>query len=162
MSNKRIFTKEEEKFIVDNWGKVSCHKMRDILNCSHEALVRVANQYDLELPKKPWTEEEIHLLRKLAPLKSVEEIAKAVGKSKNAVLLKASRLGIIISYTKREWTEEEESLLRRLWGTTRIENIARRMKRSVPSIKVRATKLKLGPMYGNDARYLTISMISEL
>lgn len=36
------------------------------------------------------------------------------------------------------------------------------MKRNIPSIKIRAIKLKLGPIYGKDDRYLTITMISNL
>ena len=163
MSKMRVFTEEELQYILENWGRVSIHEMRTVLKCSQQVITRVAEEYQLELPKNRfWTEEEVLLLKEMAPHYTIEEIAKRMGKSKNAISLKAAKLGIVLSWSRCEWTKEEEDELRRLWGTTSIERIAEKLKRSVYSIKIRANRLHLGPMFGNDARFLTIPMISDM
>ena len=36
------FTFEQEKYIVDNWGKVSAHSMKKMFGCSWYAVVSIA------------------------------------------------------------------------------------------------------------------------
>ena len=43
------FTLEQEKYIVDNWGKVSAHSMKNMFGCSWEAVVNVAQKYNLDI-----------------------------------------------------------------------------------------------------------------
>ena len=163
MNNKREFNEEEISFIVNNWGSISCYRMRKVLSCSYEALIKVAKKYNLEIPKSnAWSNEEESLLKELAPLKSIDEIGKILNKSSNAISIKARKMGIVILSSKRNWTKEEEDTLRRVWGSKSIESISRTLHRSVYSLKVKANKLHLGPMYGNDAMYLTIPMISDM
>ncbi|MBR2827640.1 MAG: hypothetical protein IKE70_00195 [Bacilli bacterium] len=163
MSKNREFSEEEIQFILNNWGNLSMHEMRIQIRCSQKALLKVAEEYQLELPlNRFWTDEEIKLLKNMAPYYTIEDISLKIGKSKNAIFLKASKLGITLYWSKREWNEEEEDELRRLWGTMSIEKLAKKLKRSVSSVKVRANRLHLGPMYGNDARFLTIPMISNM
>ena len=60
MSKARIFTEEEIKYIIDNWGKESPHSMKKKFNCSWYAVAKVAQNNGLELPTtNEWTEEEI-------------------------------------------------------------------------------------------------------
>ena len=105
MSKMRVFTEEELQYILKNWGSVSVHEMRTVLNCSQIAIMRVAEQYHLELPSNRfWTKEDIKRLKELAPHFTIEEIAKKIGRSKNAISLKAAKLGIDLSWSRREWT----------------------------------------------------------
>ena len=115
--NKRIFTDEEKKYIIENWGKESAHSMKKKFNCSWYAVCAVAKEYDLEMPKNnDWTDEQIQTLRILAEKYHYEEIAKIIGKSENAIYLKARRLGITLIQDRRKWTKEEEQILKDLWG----------------------------------------------
>ena len=155
------FTPEQEKFIVDNWGKVSAHHMKNMFGCSWYAVVSIAKKYDLELPEShKWTEEENEFLKKLAIDTHYEDIAKIMHKSPNAIYLRAKRLGITLIQDRRAWTSEEENYLIEHWGTDSIEKIAKNMQRSVYSIKVKATRLGLGYMCKANTEQLTVADIS--
>ena len=155
------FTLEQEKYIVDNWGKVSAHSMKNMFGCSWEAVVNVAKKYNLDPPKSnKWTEEENELLKKLAPSTHYEDIATIMQKSPTAIYLRAKRLGITLIQDRRTWTSEEEEYLIENWGTDPIEKIAKKMQRSVYSIRVKATRLGLGHMCKANTEQLTVADIS--
>ncbi len=155
------FTPEQEKYIVDNWGKVSAHHMKKMFGCSWYAVVSIAKKYDLELPEShKWTEEENALLKKLAIDTHYEDIAKIMHKSPNVIYLRAKRLGITLIQDRRTWTNEEENYLIEHWGVDAIEKIAKDMQRSIYSIRVKATRLGLGHMCKANTEKLTVAVIS--
>lgn len=84
-----------------------------------------------------------------------------MGKSKNAIYLKARRLGITLIQDKRKWTPEEEEEFALLWGTIKVETIAKRLKRTVFSLKVKAVRMGLGPMVRNNSELIIISDICD-
>ncbi|MBQ4583794.1 MAG: hypothetical protein IJA94_02780 [Bacilli bacterium] len=161
--NKRIFTEEERKYIFENWGKESAHSMKKKFNCSWDAVCAVAKEYGLEMPKNnEWSDEQIQTLRILAEKYHYEEIAKIMGKSENAIYLKARRLGLTLIQDRRKWTKEEEQILKDLWGQKNIEQIAKKLKRTVFSLKVKAVRMELGPMIRNNSELILVSDICEL
>lgn len=160
---KREFTDEEIKYIVDNWGKESPHRMKKRFNCSWYAVCKVAENHGLEIPtSNEWTEEEIETLRLLSDKCHYSEIAIIMNKTENAIYLKARKLGITLIQDRRKWTEEEEILLSDLWGTRSIETIAKTMKRTVFSLKVKAVRMGLGPMVRNNYDLITVSDMCDL
>lgn len=162
MPSKRIFTEEEEKYIVDNWEKETIHSMKKKFNCSWYAVASVGEKHGLELPKSnEWTDEEISALKELSEKYHYKEIAKLMGKSENAIYLKAKRLDITLIQDRRKWTEEEEKVLMERWGEMSIEKLGKKLKRSVFSLKVKAVRLGLGPMIDN-TEYLTISDVMDI
>lgn len=159
---KRIFSEEEVKYIIENWGKESPYSMKKKFGCTWYAVCKVAEANGLELPKSnEWTEKEIELLKELSEQYHYADIADMMGKTENAIYLKARRLGITLIQDRRKWTEEEEIELQDLWGTKSIEFIAKKLKRTVFSIKVKATRMGIGPMIKNNYELLTISDICE-
>lgn len=163
MREKRIFTEEEINYIIDNWGKESTYSMRKKFDCSFEAICKVAVKNGLEKPKSnQWTEEEINTLKELSDKFHYQDIAKIMGKSENAIYLKARKLGIILIQDRRKWTKQEEEQLKDLWGSKSIEYIARKLKRTVFSLKVKAVRMSLGPMIRNATDILTIYDVVDL
>lgn len=157
------FTEEQIQYILDNWGKESAHSMKKKFGCTWYAVVGIAEANGLELPtSNDWTEEEIDTLKLLAEKYHYEDIAKKMGKTENAIYLKARRLGITLIQDRRKWTQDEEQVFRDLWGNKSIELIAKKLKRSVFSLKVKAVRMGLGSMISNNYEKITISDVSEL
>lgn len=157
------FTDEQIKYIIENWGNESAHSMKKKFGCTWYAVVKVAEINGLKLPtSNEWTEEEIDTLKILADKYHYKDIAKKMGKTKNAIYLKARRLGIILIQDRRKWSFEEEQEFRDLWGNNAIELVAKKLKRSVFSLKVKAVRMGLGPMISNNYEKITISEMSEL
>lgn len=157
-----IFTQEQIDYIISNWGKQSAHSMKNKFGCSWYAVVKVAEENGLKVPESnDWTSEEIKELEKLSNKYHYKKIADIMGKSDNAIYLKARRLGITLIQDRRMWTEDEELLLGELWGNHSINYIAIKLKRTLDSVKIRAYRLGLGPAIEN-TEYLTVSDISDM
>jgi len=163
MGEKRIFTEEEVKYIVNNWGKESAHSMKKKFECSWYAVCNVAKSHGLKLPESnEWSKEDVETLKELSDKFHYEEIAKIMGKSETAIYLKARKLGIVLIQDRRKWTKEEEKIFKELWGTKSIESIANDLKRTVFSLKVKAVRMSLGPMIRNATDKLTVFDIIDL
>lgn len=161
---KHEFSEIDKKYIVDNWGKESPYSMRKKFNCSWEAVCSVAKENNLDIPIRTdiWTKEDIETLIILAEDMHYEDIADIMGRTTNAIYLKARRLGITLIQDRREWTKEEEDYLKEFWGLKSIEFIAKKLKRTINSLKVKAVRMKLGPMIMNNFDVISITGISEL
>ena len=160
---KKIFTNEEVKYIIDNWGKESAHSMKKKFNCSWYAVCKVAEEHGLELPKSnEWTDEDVKTLIGLSEQFHYEEIAEIMNRTKNAIYLKARKLNITLIQDRREWTKEEEELFEDLWGNQSIGTIAKKLKRTENSLKVKAVRMNLGPMIRNLTDKLTVYDIVDI
>lgn len=157
------FSKEDIQYIVDNWGKESPYSMKKKFNCTWYAVCKVAREHGLEIPtSNEWTEEEIQKLKVLSEKYDKAKIAKLMGKSENAIYLKAKRLNITLIQSRRKWKKEEEEILKELWGAVSIEYLAKKLKRTVFSLKVKAIKMGIGPMINNNLEVLTVNDISDI
>ena len=157
------FSEEDINYIIENWGKESAHSMKKKFDCSWYAVCKVAKANDLEPPKSNvWSEEDIKNLQNLSDKYHYTEIATMMGKTENAVYLKAKRLGITLIQDRRKWTSEDETLFAELWGTVSIETIAKKLKRTIFSLKVKAVRMRLGPMIANNDLITVSDMIDIL
>lgn len=160
---KYEFSQEEIQYIIENWGKESPHSMKKKFGCTWYAVCKIAENNGLEIPtSKEWKEEEITILKELSDKYHYTEIAKMMGKTENAIYIKARRLGITLIQDRRKWTHEEETMLSDLWGSKSIEYIAKKMKRTVFSLKIKAVRMELGPMIRNNYDLITISDIVDM
>lgn len=160
---KRVFTEEEKKFILENIETKSIFFIKNKLNCSWLCVANFAKENGFDVIKIiSWTEEEIEALKSLAKTTNYIEIAEKMGKTKNSIYLKARKLGISIITDKRKWTEEDEEYLKELWGRQTIEKISQKMDRTVLAIKVKATELGLGRMSEANFNQITASDVSKI
>lgn len=157
------FSEKDISYIIENWGQESPHSMKKKFNCSWYAVCKVAKENGLQPPKSSvWSEEEINDLKALSDEYHYTEIAFMMGKTENAVYLKARRLGITLIQDRRKWTPPEEASLAELWGSVSIETIAKKLKRTVFSLKVKAVRMNLGPMINNNDLITVSDMVDML
>ena len=91
---------------------------------------------------RTWSSEETSLLRTLYPTTPDEEIAEQIGRTRNAVHMKARQLQL----RKIEfWSEREDRYLRDAYRVCRCDEVARRLGRTLLAVKARAITLKLEP-----------------
>ena len=160
---KFIFSEEQLKYIDENWYKESAHSMKLKFGCTWYAVVKAAEKLGYAAPESnEWTDNDVKRLRKLAEIYHYTIIAEMMGRSENAIYLKARRLGITLIMGRRKWTKQEEEKLSRLWGTVSIEVLAKEMKRTVFSLKVKAVRIGLGSMISNDYEKIIISDIIDV
>jgi hypothetical protein len=87
-----------------------------------------------------WTLEEIEYVKTHYRTDDVKNIAKTIGRTVNAVRLRAKMLGIS---AKCIWTPVEDRYIKRYYPTGDIKKMALRLNRSVESVKKRASVLKV-------------------
>lgn len=94
----------------------------------------------------PWSTTEINMLRKLYPTTPNEEIAEKIGRTLDAIHMKARRLGL----RKMEfWAKEEDELLKKLYQRLRYDHLAELLGRTTSSIMTRTNTLGLERKVGN-------------
>lgn len=96
-------------------------------------------------PGDTWTDAEIALLRAAYPMESVRPLAARLGRSYNAVIVKARRLGLksprLRTIREGEWTPDDDAVLRARYPTESTIALAAQLGRSVPGVTTRAIRL---------------------
>ncbi len=97
---------------------------------------------------RKWTAKEVALLKELHPECPIGEIAKRLGRTVNAVMVKASCLGLKRkSYLEKLWTAEELQLLRELYPTHEdIQDLAERIGRPPNGVRKKAYSIGLSKL----------------
>lgn len=104
--NKRKWTEQEEQYILDNFNKVTLSHMSKKLKCTILTVQNRAIELGLSVEKKSqnrWTEEEIELLKIMAPKYLNKTIAKKLGRPANEVNRKAKSLNIELIFKTPIW-----------------------------------------------------------
>ena len=112
--NRRIWTKEEDNYIIVNFNKISFSKMADYFNCGITTVKNRAISLGLPVERKTkrrWTEEEINTLRELSETETNKTIAEVLNRSVAEVNKHARKLGIKLLFKKR-WTNEQIDYLK--------------------------------------------------
>lgn len=89
---------------------------------------------------RPWSGREIELLRVLYPIMPCEEVAEQLGRSHDAVKMKARKLEL---RKMQFWSEQEDRLLRDSYREQSYDRIAERLGRTVLAVKARTITLGL-------------------
>lgn len=91
---------------------------------------------------RAWSSQETNLLRMLYPTTPNEDIAEQIGRTRNAVNMRARTLQL----RKMEfWSEREDRYLRDAYQRCSYDELARRLGRTLLAVKARAITLKLEP-----------------
>ncbi len=104
--NIRNWTKEEDKYITENFGKISFSQMAKVLKCSISTVQRRAEILGFEVTYKTarrWTDEEIDFLRLTSSKYLNRTIAKKLNRPVNEVNKKARELGITLIFKRPIW-----------------------------------------------------------
>lgn len=93
----RRWTKEENDFLRENYGKIDVKKIGSILNRSLHSVYSRANKALGLKTRRPfpyWTKEEVEFLRDNYRAMSHESLTAHFGRTKDAIKHKANRLGL--------------------------------------------------------------------
>lgn len=97
-----------------------------------------------------WSLKDLFTLRYLAENgKTIDDISKALHRSRNAVILTAKRYGIEIYQPGRKWRDKDRDFLRRTWGKASLWYISRYLHRSPQAVMQMAHKMRLDPISRN-------------
>jgi len=92
---------------------------------------------------RPWTEEDIAILREFYPTGKIDELAQQLGRTEASVKHQAYSLGIKRqSWCDRLWSEEEVRMLRELYPNCKsTREVARKIGRPWGSVRQIASNL---------------------
>lgn len=124
--NKRIWTEEEDKYIIENFNKSTFSYMAKQLGCAITTVQNRAIELGLFFERKSvrrWTEEEIELLKIMAPKYLNKTIAKKLGRSVNELNKKARELGIELIFKRPVWKKWKVKFLKENINTLSLREI---------------------------------------
>ena len=113
--NQRIWAKEEDEYIKNNFGNKTFSEMAKHIGCSITTVQNRARLLGFEVEKKTarrWTEEEIELLKIMAPKYLNKTIARKLNRSVNELNKKARELGIELIFKRPVWKKWKVKFLR--------------------------------------------------
>lgn len=113
--NQRIWTFEEDKYIINNFGKVTLTEMAKELNCCITTIQRRASDLGFTIETKSrrrWTEDEVELLKEMAPKYLNKTIAKKLNLDPQEVNRKAKSLGLKLIFKEPIWDAAKEKYLK--------------------------------------------------
>ena len=90
---------------------------------------------------RPWSRQEIALLKKLYPHNTIRDIAKELGRTPAAVLGRAHKSGICEQ--RNIWSKKELNLLKKLYPTRTAEQIAEQIGRPLQATRKKIVLLGL-------------------
>lgn len=113
--NVRNWTEEEDKYIQNNFGKITLTEMSQHLNCVISTVQNRAEYLGFEVNRKKvrrWTEEEVELLKEMAPKYLNKTIARKLNRPIGEINKKARKLGIKLIFKKPVWKKWKIKFLR--------------------------------------------------
>lgn len=91
---KRRWTKEEDKYILDHYKKISLDRISLYIDRTTSSIRKRARALKISTVVTHWTREEEQILFEKWGIISVDTISKQLNRSKNAVLLKAYQMSL--------------------------------------------------------------------
>lgn len=158
------FSGKQLNYIKSAYPSKSIHRIKSELGCSWEkvnnAVIALGIKQQTD-DSKSWTNEDLTKLREYAKKFKVDKIAKLLGRTENAIVIKCNREGIELLKHRRAWTTEDENTLKEIWGTTSIGSICKKLSRSKYSVIVKVQRMGLGPFIESNEE-IPITLFCEL
>lgn len=154
---------KEDKLLRSLYGQMPNVEVARRMNRSEDAVIIRAGKLGLTRGiTPPWSTKEDALLKQLHRAgTSYDDIARAIGRTRNAVSGRVMKLGLVATQPMRapRWTKQEENVLRKLYGMVRNREIAARLGRTLASVGLKARELGLAgppsqPWSASDDRYI--------
>ena len=143
--NQKLWTKEEDLFLEEQYGQMTFQRMGEYLNRSKESvnkrIIRLNLRSEENCLRKKWTTEQDTFLRENINIMNNREIGNHLGKSPASVATRIKILKLARRETLRRWTKQEDEYLLKYYGSKSLENISRRLQRSIPALESRLNRL---------------------
>ncbi len=93
---------------------------------------------------KPWSKDELELLKKLYPYICVEDLTQRMNRPFHAINKMASRLNLTKKVRKRaRWLQEDIKILRKIYPTTETWKVANQLNRPISAVRRKAKEMGL-------------------
>lgn len=140
----RRFNGYELEFLEANRKKMTIQELADHLGRTrHSISTKLSNMKWSTGRQIVWSDDEIELLKKLAPTHTTGQIAKRVNRTTSAVYSKATKLGIVCRVSKYIYSKDEEEYLRKNVGKKTIAHMSLELGRTRPSVRCKLHHMKL-------------------
>lgn len=113
--NGRTWTNEDDEYITNNFGNKTFSEMAEHIGCAITTVQNRARFLGFEVEKKTvrrWNEEEIELLKIMAPKYLNKTIARKLNRSVNELNKKARELGIELIFKRPVWKKWKVKFLK--------------------------------------------------
>ena len=125
------WTGEKEKYLLENYGKIGITDLGNEIDVPYNQILKKLKEHGIEWETRTWKEEEIKILKKMAPTCHYTEIAKVLDRSVGAIGAKAFDLAIETISDYRKFTDEEKLYTIENWNDISGADIARTLKCSL-------------------------------
>lgn len=149
--NKRVWTIEEDDYIKNNFGNKTFNEMAKYLGCTITTVQNRAKFLGFEIENKTvkrWTEEEIELLKVMAPKYLNKTIARKLNRSINELNKKARELGIELILKKPIWKKWKVKYLKENINILPLSKIQKELE--VNYYQIMDKLVELGIEYNNN------------
>jgi len=151
MVKRRNWTREEEAYLEENYGKIPTSEIGEKLNRSMRSVQEKAKQLDLESdlrgPGRRWKKDELDFLKEEYENLGAAKIGRKLNRSKASVQGKARSLGLRTDVagggSAERWDSDEVEYLRENYSDTPVKEIAEKLGRSRDSVYGKARSLGL-------------------
>jgi len=142
---QKLWTKEEDLFLKEQYGRMTFQRIGEHLNRSKESvnkrIIRLNLRSEDNCLRKKWTTEQDTFLIENIGIMNNHEIGNHLGKSPSSVATRIKILKLTRKETLRRWTEQEDEYLLKYYGSKSLERISRRLQRSIPALESRLSRL---------------------
>ncbi|MFL0574644.1 helix-turn-helix domain-containing protein [Priestia megaterium] len=143
--NQKLWTKEEDLFLEEQYGQMTLQRIGEQLNRSKESvnkrIMRLNLRSEENCLRKKWTTEQDTFLKENIDIMNNREIGNHLDKSPSSVATRIKILKLTRRKTLRRWTEQEDEYLLKYYGSKSLGNISRRLQRSIPALESRLNRL---------------------
>lgn len=110
-----LWSEEEEKFLIENYGKMPLAELAKMLSRSSAAVKTKMSRLEVRpTVAYKWKPEEVAFLENNADKMMAKEIAAHLGRTTNSVLAKGAHIGINFTRTRKFYSDEDVALCRAL------------------------------------------------
>ncbi|MCP1191443.1 hypothetical protein NKR17_20670 [Priestia flexa] len=144
--NQKLWTKEEDLFLKEQYGQMTLQKIGEWLNRSKESVNKRVSRLQLRNKqngiRKRWTPDQDTFLKVNINRMNNREIGKQLGKSPSSVANRIRLLKLVRKTSLRRWTKKEDEYLVRWYGIKTLDQLSRRLQRSMRSHQRNAENIR--------------------
>lgn len=138
---ERTWSHDEDDVLHQAFGKHSYQYIAELLEGRTPiACMRRAHRLGL-LSRRYWEPRELKQLAACADTREMAVLAQRLGRTPDAVRMKATKLRLPFTNRKRPWSKQEDRIVRREYNRTPIDQLAAKINRTRSSVRFRAKVL---------------------
>ncbi|MBK0009953.1 MarR family transcriptional regulator [Bacillus sp. S35] len=145
--NQKLWTKEEDLFLKEQYGQMTFQEIGEHLNRSKESvnkrILRLNLRSEENCLHKKWTTEQDTFLKENIDIMNNRELGNHLGRSPSSVATRIKILKLTRRETLRRWTEQEDEYLLKHYGSKSLKHISIQLQRSIPALESRLNRLGL-------------------